>query len=198
MCGHKPGIALPESLSKVSICLVALLILVFESCRTEPPDRQAGMGLDLTERFELASGERAKSATRKAFTPHVAVVRRGQRRDVMVLVAPVVIRASLAGISGRVCLTGFAAPVFNIGDGIQMDVWLVGAGPEQRVYSRYFDPARLEQDRAWIPFEIPMELDGTAERPHIEIRVAGGPQGDHTADWLGVSSPTVSRFCSQK
>lgn len=136
--------------------------------------------------------------TRKHFTPHLGVVRQGRRRDAMVLVAPVVIRAPLAGISGRVCLTGFAAPVFNVGDGIQMDVWLVGDGADRRVFSRYFDPAHLAQDRAWIPFEIPIRLDGAVEDCQIEIRASGGPHGDHTADWLGVSSPTVSRRCAQK
>lgn len=182
----------------MSICLVTLLILILEACRTAPPDLDASRELDLTERFEMVSGTSHSSATRKPFTPHLGVVRRGQRRDAMVLVAPVVIRASLAGISGRVCLTGFAAPVFNIGDGIQMDVWLVGAGPGQRVFSRYFDPAHLDQDRAWIQFEIPIYLDGAVEQRQIEIRASGGPHGDHTADWLSVSSPAVSRICAQK
>jgi hypothetical protein len=105
----------------------------------------------------------------------------------MLLVAPVVVRAPLEGIAGTLILEGFTAPVFNIGDGIQLEVFVLESGHERRVYDRYFDPGRRAGDRAWIPFSIPFDL-GNSGGGSLEIRISAGPQGDLTADWLAIGS----------
>jgi len=197
MFRQEPGITWPPIKITMLVSVLLPLVLLVESCRPVSPNHNSGIDLDLTGRFEMVTGDRNKSPDGKSFTRHYSVVRKGQRRDAMVLVAPVAIRASLGGISGRICLKGLAAPVFNIGDGVQMDICLIGPEPARKVFSRYFDPGRVEHDRAWIPFEIPLDLDG-AESRQLEIRAAGGPHGDHVADWLAVSSLIVSPLCGQE
>jgi hypothetical protein len=103
----------------------------------------------------------------------------------MVLAAPVAISASLQGVSGKMKLVGLAAQVFNIGDGIQMEVVLVRAGMRQPLGSRYFDAARKAEDRDWIPIAMPLDL---SEHDNLEIRISAGPRGDLVADWLALSS----------
>jgi hypothetical protein len=106
----------------------------------------------------------------------------------MVLVAPVVIQASLEGISGRAILEGQSSPVYNVGDGMQMDILLLAPGRERVIYRRYYDAGRRLEDRAWIPINIPLELEEWPRDSRLEIRVSGGPQGDLVADWLALSA----------
>jgi hypothetical protein len=125
------------------------------------------------------------------FYRHMQVVRRGDRRDSMILVAPVAVRASLHGISGQMILKGFATPLFNIGDGIQLNIFLKrDGGGLQLIGSRYFDAGRNGEDRNWIPIAISLNPD---KNDQLEIEVSTGPQGDSTADWLALSSMCLIR-----
>jgi len=109
----------------------------------------------------------------------------------MRLIAPVSVRAALDGFAGRCTLRLLAAPVFNIGDGVQMDVILEGAGIRKTVHQRYFDAAREAGDRKWIPIEIPLELpEGGGS--FLLIRASGGPRADLTADWLALAVLYIS------
>jgi hypothetical protein len=79
--------------------------------------------------------------------------------------------------------------VFNIGDGVQMNVFLRRSGIRILVGSRYFDPGRNAEDRSWIPVSIALEVN---EGDLIEIEASAGPQGDLTADWLALNSVVVT------
>lgn len=113
------------------------------------------------------------------------VTRKGQAKDALVLIAPSSMVASLQGISGPMVLEGSAAPVFNVGDGIQMNLFLKRAGTRHAIGSRYFDPGRKAEDRDWIPIAVPLDL---IVKDQLEIEISGGPQGDLVADWLALSS----------
>ena len=136
--------------------------------------------IDLTDRFMPIAPVQPGN-----FDKHITVARKGQRRDAMVLVAPVAISASLRGASGKMRLEGLATQVFNIGDGIQMELFLVRGGTRQQLGSRCFDAARKAEDRDWIPIAFPLE---GSEADNLEIRISGGSQGDLVADWLALSS----------
>ena len=145
-------------------------------------------GIDLSDRFEantLAGGKRSEGGG--SFTPHFNVVRNGVARDSMVLEAPVTIHAALGRLSGSPVLECMSTPVFNIGDGIQMDVFLAENGMRRLVFSRYFDAGRRIEDRAWIPLIIPLDPSGGSADADLEIRITGGPQGDLVADWFALS-----------
>ena len=139
--------------------------------------------VDLSGRFSLVD-----SGSLKNFEKQKEVVRKGQRRESLVLVAPAVIRAAVDGISGRATLQCLAAPVFDVGDGIQMNVFVKRAGIRVPVGGRYFDPGRKAEDRNWISIAIPLEIQSGDQ---LEIEASAGPQGDSTADWLALSSTTL-------
>jgi hypothetical protein len=142
--------------------------------------------IDLSGMFRALSpvqGRRAGTAELRRFP----VYRSGVTRDSIVLEAPARIRASLSGISGKMLISGSASHLFNIGDGLQLDIILVQKGAERLIFSRYIDPGRKAADRSWIPIEAFLEPDG-AKETELEIRVSAGPQGDLTADWLGIAS----------
>jgi hypothetical protein len=84
-------------------------------------------------------------------------------------------------------LIGLATPVFNVGDGTRLDIYLQENGTKQLIYNRYFDAGRLAEDRDWIPLSVPLILKGSTDN-WLEIQVTGGPQGDYTADWLALNS----------
>ncbi len=172
---------------KVFACLLFALDISAAACGTTPDRDSSGSNYDLADRFAVISGAgESPGSGNSSFVRHFQVVRNGDRRDAILLVAPVSIRASLSDFSGSVLLSLLSTPVFNIGDGIKLDVFLVGPGGESRIFSRYFDPGRQARDRAWIPLEIPVELDG-AGRSQVEIRVSAGPRGDLVGDWLALS-----------
>jgi hypothetical protein len=83
-----------------------------------------------------------------------------------------------------------AAPVFNVSDGIQMEIWLRDDESPTRVYSRYFDPGRRFEDRRWTPVTIDMDVHH--KDAQIEISVTGGPDGNLTGDWLAFADVNVS------
>jgi hypothetical protein len=110
--------------------------------------------------------------------------------DTTTLLAPVAIRAGLAGLSGRFTLKLQASPLFNVGDGVQMEVFAGSAGDCRLVCSRYFDPGRLAGDRDWIELEVPVDLSGAVDS-YLEIRVSAGPQGNLDADWLALAEVRI-------
>jgi len=155
--------------------------------------------LDLGDRFvvqSLAGG--GKSEGGGSFTPHFKVVRNGIARDAMVLEAPVTIRAAIGGIGQGAVLECLSTPVFNIGDGMRMDVFLDADGKKRAVFSRFFDAGRRIEDRAWIPLSVPLDLESSRSDAQLEIRVSGGPQGDLVADWLALSSVRIVQNQRQK
>jgi hypothetical protein len=143
---------------------------------------------DLTGRFSVISPQ-TNSAARE-FYAHFPVTRKGSRKDSMVLIAPTAIHASLAGFSGPVELVGLAAPVFNVGDGIRLDIFLQENGTKHLICNRYFDAGRMGEDRDWIPLSVPLNLQGSTDN-WLEIQISGGPQGDYTADWLALHAMRI-------
>ncbi len=132
------------------------------------------------------TGRVSPTGSQKNFERHMDVIRRGNKKDAMVLVAPAGIRASLRGVTGRRTLEFWAAPVFDIGDGFLMMVFINRSGTRFLVYNRYFDPGRRAEDRNWIPFAV--QLGDIQKSDLVEIELSAGPQGDLTADWLALSS----------
>jgi hypothetical protein len=120
----------------------------------------------------------------------MVVDRAGIKKRAMVLVAPVTATASLEGCSGRVELKFAIVPLFNVGDGIQMEIRIVDDGPPVIICSRYFDPGRRFEDRRWTPMSVAMDLH--SKDPRLEIRVSGGPEGNLTGDWLAFAGLQIS------
>jgi hypothetical protein len=132
--------------------------------------------VDLTSRLiAMGSAESVKK--------NVSITRQGRKADATILIAPVTVRASLAGIQGPCRLRMLVAPAFNIGDGMQMNLALIRSGEGRKIFSRYFDAGRKAEDRAWVRIEVPLDLPAASE-VYLEIQVTGGPQGDLMADWL--------------
>jgi hypothetical protein len=153
--------------------------LVFSGCaKTAEVQQRAAEGTDLIDRLSPVAPD--ANISRNA-----SVVRNGLHKDALILVAPVSVRASLRGSSGRMMLVGLATPMFNIGDGIQMDLYLSGAGERRLIGNRYFDAGRRAEDRNWIPIAFPVDL---GQEDQLEIKISAGPQGDLVADWLALSS----------
>jgi hypothetical protein len=162
-------------------CLTAAILAVWfgsMGCGRSPAVNESA--IDLGERFSLI-----ESGGSKALDRHVEVIRKGRRHEAFILVAPAVIRASLQGALKEMTLNCLAAPVFDVGDGIQMSVFLERAGTRIPVGNRYFDPGRKAEDRDWIPTAIPISI---SRGDQLEIEVSAGPQGDLVADWLALSS----------
>ncbi len=126
-----------------------------------------------------------------SFQRHTRVTRNGRQEDAMVLVAPITVRAPLHAPDGKSVLRLLATPVFNIGDGMNLDVFVESNGDRTKVFSRYFDAGRKVEDRAWVPLEIPLDRGGVAN-PHLEFAVSGGPQGDLVADWLALAELQIA------
>jgi hypothetical protein len=99
---------------------------------------------------------------------------------------------TLAGISGPVSLRGWVAAVFNIGDGIQMEMKLMDSNRQLDLYSRRFDPARSSADRDWTPVDIDFNLEA-GKTWDLEMTVSAGPQGDLVADWLALADLHVQQ-----
>ena len=160
------------------ICALAYMFLVI-GCGSVLPIKS------FADRFVVAAG----GGPRDSFQQHTPVVRNGRKEDATILVAPITVRADLAGYQGMLRLGMLATQVFNTGDGIQMDVYLVNGSDRNRIYSRYFDAGRNAADRRWIAMEIPLNLH--RQGSHLEIQLSGGPQGDLVADWLALAEVRI-------
>jgi hypothetical protein len=129
-------------------------------------------------------------ADRRSFLNPVVVDRAGLKKNGMILVAPASAKASLEGFHGRIELNLMVVPVFNVGDGIQMEIWLLDGGERVPICRRFFDPGRRFEDRRWTPVTVAMDLNG--KDAHLEIRVSGGPEGNLTGDWLVFADLSIS------
>jgi hypothetical protein len=138
------------------------------------------------DRFAVVAGGGAHDS----FQQHTSIVRSGRQEDATILVAPITVRANLAGYHGALRLRLLATPVFNIGDGIQMDIFLVNGSDRNRICSRYFDAGRNAADRQWIAMEVPLDLRNRQDS-QVEVQVSGGPQGDLVADWLALAEVRI-------
>ena len=148
---------------------------------------QSFSGTDLADRFAVIA-----PSAEKSFDRHFMVVRRGKRMDSMLLVAPVTIHAPLAGSEPNTMFECLATPVFNVGDGMRLDVLLKTGGSERLLFTRYFDAARRAEDRDWIPLSIPLAAPGVSAS-ELVMRLSGGPNGDLTADWLALASVRLTQ-----
>ena len=147
-------------------------------------------GVDLLDRLAVVRQGTDAAGNSHSVRRREWVVRRGRGLVTTTLLAPVVVRAGLAGLSGRFTLKLLASPTFNVGDGVQLEVLAGGAGGLRPVCSRYFDAGRLAGDRDWIPLEGPLSLSGAADA-YLEIRVSAGPEGDLDADWLALAEARI-------
>jgi hypothetical protein len=154
--------------------------------RAPQPGRRDAGGWDLLPRFTIVREDGVTEGGLRSPLRHEWVTRRGRRLDAAALVAPVAIRAKLTPVSGRFTLKLLASSLFNIGDGMLMEVFVGGPGTHRHICSRYFDAGRKAEDRDWIPLSVPLELSGHADT-FVEIRVSAGPQGDLVADWLALA-----------
>ena len=170
-----------------SACLTAVLAIhgafFATGCRGARPSAPA----EMLERFVPAK----QVARRSSLLNPIVVDRAGSKKKAMVLVAPASAKAPLGGDSGRIELQLEAVPVFNVGDGIQMEIWLLDDGPPARICSRYFDPGRRFEDRRWTPVKVEMNVH--RKDAQLEIRVSAGPEGNLTGDWLAFADVSISR-----
>jgi len=146
--------------------------------------------VDLSDQFNRQPGDADADSGAGWFRRSMTVIRKGQRREALVMVAPIRLRAPLGGVGGDARLVGLATPVFNIGDGVQLDVLLATDREHRLIGSRFFDSGRRSEDREWIPLSFPLTLGETTE--WLELRVSGGPQGDLVGDWLALSDLRLS------
>lgn len=175
---------------KVFLKTILTAALICVAACGSPDSMKPGNGqvLDLMDRLSPAGSIQRD----EQFQPNQLVIRKGLRRNAIIIVAPVCIQASLQGVSGKAMLKGWAAPVYNIGDGLRMDLYISRRGIRYQVGSRYFDPGRKAGDRDWIPIEVPLEI-AEGEEDRLEIEISAGPQGDLVADWLALSSLSLFR-----
>jgi hypothetical protein len=164
----------------LGIFIACMAALGFCGCAMTEGSRTA-----LADRFRVES-----AAPPEAFAAHQEVTRSGHRKDAMRLIAPLRIRLSLGEMPQTFKLTMQVTPVFNIGDGMQLDFLVGKSGESHPVAGRYFDAARIAADRAWVPMEVTVDSGGEAGA-YLEIRLSGGPQGDLVADWLAIADLRV-------
>jgi hypothetical protein len=181
-CGMNPIRNFLNERSLYPLAFVFAAALIMAGCSGGADRSLGGSAIpDLMEKFIPVDS----TLSGKQFYRQMPVVREGVRRESLVLIAPATVRASLLGISGQTAMVGFAAPVFNVGDGMQMDIFLKRPEGRRLVVSRYFDPGRNAEDRNWIMLRIPLNI---CEEDQLEIELSSGPQEDSTADWLALSS----------
>jgi hypothetical protein len=153
--------------------------------------------IDLSEQFERYPGDvEADNSTAGSFQRDVTVTRKGKRLEALVMIAPIRLRAPLDGTMENIRLEGLATPVFNIGDGFQLDFLLATDEKSRVIESRFFDAGRRREDREWIPFSIPLNRGDREE--WLEVRVSSGPQGDLVADWLAMAELRLSKIGVEK
>ena len=161
--------------------LIAVLLCSAACGSRRGIQQKDGEILDLMDRLEPADPVPEGAH----FERNQYVIRKGLRKKALVIAAPIRIAASLHGVSGNVTLKGWATQVYNIGDGLQMNLFLTRNGTRHRITGRYFDSGRKAEDRDWIPLEIPLEI---GKKDRLEIEISAGPQGDLVADWLALDS----------
>ena len=70
------------------------------------------------------------------------------------------------------------------GDGVGFAIDLTAEGKRERIFFRYIDPKRNQQDRKWHPVEI--DLDSYRGRQILlSLITEPGPKGENSNDWAG-------------
>jgi len=133
---------------------IGVSVIISGCAKTAEVQQRAAEGMDLIDRLAPIT----PVAPDMHVSRNSSVIRNGLQKDALILVAPVSVRASLRGSSGRLMLVGLATPMFNIGDGIQMDLYLSRTGERHFIGNRYFDSGRRAEDRKWIPIAFPVDL----------------------------------------
>jgi hypothetical protein len=154
-------------------------------------------GIPLAERLLLLR-EAGTDPTAEYLSPRrFSLVRGGVRREGLLLVAPAAMQAPLDGIRGTIEFRCSVAPVYNIGDGMTIEILLAFDGGQQSLMRRTVDAGRQSEDRQWIPIAVPVDLPAAGDAALV-IRVSGGTPGgssgtgpDLVADWLVVAGPEV-------
>lgn len=149
-------------------------------------------GIDMIKRFYVAGDGSDGAGKDDSLKRHFPVTRRGRQLSATVLVAPVTVRAGLDGLEGRFKLHMLVSPVFNVGDGFKMEVFIGNADARTPVGSRYLDAGRDAGDRDWVALEFSIDSAG-APGSFLEIRISGGPQGDLDADWAALGDVRIIR-----
>ncbi len=176
-----------SSLMNVAVLATAMALAACGSRPARAPEKATGR--DLMPGLARA----VQAAGKPSGQPRMEVTRGGRRMQCAVLIAPVLVGVPVGwDAKGRYTLELVAAPVFNIGDGIDVEVLLHGSAGARRLLARRFDPARRADDRAWQKIAVPMDLTGTPGEA-IQFRVTGGPEGDLVDDWLALGSVTLAR-----
>ncbi len=166
----------------------AILASVLAACSgaTAPKAREERAGaLDLAAILAPAAGTDGE-----AFRRGLPVTRKGTREEADVLIAPAAVEARVPALRGGAVLQMRAAPVFNIGDGVRMEILLVVDGIERELYSRTFDAARRSADREWTALSVPLAPVEGGDVV-LRIRASAGPQGDLAGDWLALAAPRL-------
>ena len=176
---HNPRLGL----SFLTAILIAILICFTACGNRNGMQREDAQVLNLMDRLSPADSIQQDEQFRR----NQQVIRKGSRRRALIILAPLRIQASLQGVSGNATLKGWATQVYNIGDGLQMNLFLRRGGTRSQIGSRYFDSGKKAEDRDWIPLEFPLEI-GEGEENWLEIEISAGPQGDLVADWFALSS----------
>jgi hypothetical protein len=173
---------------RLLLMTMAMLLMWSTGCSTAKIAGGSSPVAGIGARFE-ANSVAGSRRTREggSFTPHFKVVRNGVARDSLVLEAPVTIWTTLEGARPKAVIECITTPVFNVGDGMQMEVSLIENGRSRMLLQRYYDAGRCLADRAWIPLRIPLDLQGPSGAARVEIRLSSGPQGNLVADWLALS-----------
>lgn len=163
-----------------ALSLLIFIVLPAVGCDSAAPPEAGTFDARFTPKDPLKSD----SVTR------MRVERRGETKEALVLRAPSAVSASIGECREPCVFRASIAPVFNVGDGFEMNVWLSDGKGSQKIYSRCIDAGRRFEDRSWIPIRIPIEFRTGDAR--LEIQVTGGPLGDLTADWLALAEMRIS------
>jgi len=164
------------------LLLPALSSCLLAACGPGRSRPVAPMPGDLSE--ELASAASPPGSIRD-FT----MVRAGERRRGVALIAPVKLSVPVNETHGLFEFRCFAAAVYNVGDGVTLEILWEDSSGARRLIERRFDAARRREDRRWAEISVPLKIEG---RGHIVFAASAGASGDLVADWVTVAQPRVS------
>jgi hypothetical protein len=183
-----------------SLCVISLgsvLLLALSGCAPVSRSIPLLTGVLLEDAFGLkaANGQALSGESRRP--PHFSLVRAGTRRNGLLLVAPEVVSAPLPGLAGKMEFRCFVAPVYNIGDGVILEIVLEAEDRERVLLRRRLDAGRRAEDRQWNELVVPLQIprDGAS----LLLRASGGDPEDNpgtgvdlVADWLVIADPRLT------
>ena len=163
------------------LMLLAISAVAVVSCARSPRPRERGAGVDL-------SGAMARAEGPPGSARDFSMVRAGRRRAGVALVAPAKIAIPVDGVHGSFDFRCFAAPVYNVGDGVTMGILWETATGASILLERRFDAARSAGDRRWTELSVPLEIGGGGR---IVLEASAGSSGNLVADWVAVAEPRL-------